>query len=111
MTAAVAASATVTALIVRKGVHKKISFMLDALEDGETNVRFSERMRPGRGLNKTLNRIRTIFRKERHQIMEQEKYYGQMLDNVKTGVIVSAVKGEEVLYCNKRALSLLGFHP
>jgi len=109
MTAAVAASATVTALIVRKGVHKKISFMLDALEDGETNFRFSERMRPGRGLNKTLNRIRTIFRKERHQIMEQEKYYGQMLDNVKTGVIVSAVKGEEVLYCNKRALSLLGF--
>ena len=61
----------------------------------------------GRDFNKTLNRLRTIFDKERHEISEQERYYGQMLDHVQTGVMV--VDDGMVSYCNKMASLLLGF--
>jgi len=106
---AAALSALVTAIHMSRSTQKKVTYMLDALEDKETNFRFSEAKPLGRKLNNTLNRIRSIFQKETAEISERERYYGEMLDNVKTGVIVSDVKTEEVMYCNKRALSLLGF--
>ena len=37
---AVVASVVATALIVRRNDARKVSFMMDALEDGETNFRF-----------------------------------------------------------------------
>ena len=40
---------------------KKVAYMMDALEDGELNFRFKESNR----FNRTLNRIRTIFEKQR----------------------------------------------
>ena len=81
--------------------------MLDALEDKELNFRFDERRLIGRRFNKTLNRLRGIFDKERHEIIEQEKYFGLMLDHVKTGVVVVEDSGR-VNYCNNTALALLG---
>ena len=81
--------------------------MLDALEDKELNFRFDEKRLRGRKFNKTLNRLRNIFDKERHEIIEQEKYFGLMLDHVKTGIAVIDQDGR-VNYCNKTALSLLG---
>ena len=81
--------------------------MLDALEDKELNFRFDEHRLIGRQFNKTLNRLRGIFDKERHEIIEQEKYYGLMLDHVKTGVAVIEPDGR-VNYCNNTALALLG---
>ena len=73
--------------------------MLDALEDKELNFRFDERRLRGRKFNKTLNRLRNIFDKERHEIIEQEKYFGLMLDHVKTGIAVIEKDGR-VTYCN-----------
>ena len=81
--------------------------MLDALEDKELNFRFDEKRLVGRRFNKTLNRLRGIFDKERHEIIEQEKYFGLMLDHVKTGVVVVEDSGR-VNYCNNTALTLLG---
>ena len=81
--------------------------MLDALEDKELNFRFDEKRIRGRQFNKTLNRLRNIFDKERHQIIEQEKYFGLMLDHVKTGIAVVEDDGR-VAYSNNTALSLLG---
>ena len=81
--------------------------MLDALEDKELNFRFDEKRLFGRRFNRTLNRLRNIFDKERHEIIEQEKYFGLMLDHVRTGVVVIEQDGR-VNYCNKTALSLLG---
>ena len=81
--------------------------MLDALEDKELNFRFDERRLQGRKFNRTLNRLRNIFDKERHEIIEQEKYFGLMLDHVKTGVVVVDENGR-VNYCNNTALALLG---
>ena len=85
----------------------KVSYMLDALEDKELNFRFDEKRLFGRQFNRTLNRLRNIFDKERHEIIEQEKYFGLMLDHVRTGVVVIEQDGR-VNYCNKTALSLLG---
>ena len=48
---------------------KKVAYMMDALEDGELNFRFQENSK----FNRTLNRIRTIFEKQR-QAHEQDSW-------------------------------------
>lgn len=58
-TAAVAAA--VAAVVTRCRDIRKVAYMMDALEDGELNFRFRESNR----LNRTLNRIRTIFERQR----------------------------------------------
>ena len=85
----------------------KVAYMLDALEDKELNFRFDESRFIGRNFNKTLNRLRNIFDNERKEIIEQEKYFGMMLDHVRTGVAVIEKDGR-VNYCNQTALTLLG---
>ncbi|MBR4838028.1 MAG: HAMP domain-containing histidine kinase [Bacteroidales bacterium] len=55
--AAVVLTAVVTAWLVRKQDTRKVSFMMDSLEDGEMNFRF----RDNSNLNRALNRIRGIF--------------------------------------------------
>ena len=105
--AAVVISSVITSLLTSRKMRRKVSDMLDALEDKELNFRFDEKSIRGRKFNKTLNRLRNIFDKERHEIIEQEKYFGLMLDHVKTGVAVIEEDGR-VNYCNSTALSLLG---
>ena len=104
---AVAMTAAVTFLLTSRKMRRKVSYMLDALEDKELNFRFDERRMAGRKFNRTLNRLRNIFDKERHEIIEQEKYFGMMLDHVRTGVAVIEKDGR-VNYCNQTALTLLG---
>ena len=48
---------------------RKVAYMMDALEDGELNFRFKDSNR----FNRTLNRIRTIFEKQR-QAHEQDSW-------------------------------------
>lgn len=105
--AAVAMTAAVTFLLTSRKMRRKVAYMLDALEDKELNFRFDEHRLAGRKFNRTLNRLRNIFDKERHEIIEQEKYFGMMLDHVRTGVAVIEKDGR-VNYCNQTALTLLG---
>ena len=105
--AAVVITAVVTSLLTSLKMRSKVDYMLDALEDKELNFRFDEKRLRGRKFNKTLNRLRNIFDKERHEIIEQEKYFGLMLDHVKTGIAVVEKDGR-IAYCNNTALSLLG---
>ena len=104
------ATALVVAILVyvltTKHLKDKTTYMLDALEDNETNFRFNEDSFWGRGFNQALNRLHRLFDKERQHISEQERYYGQMLDHVQTGIIT--VTDSRVTYHNKTALSLLG---
>lgn len=102
-----AVTAVATALMTSRRVRRKVAYMLDALEDKELNFRFDESRIVGRRLNKTLNRLKNIFDKERHEIIEQEKYFGLMLDHVRTGVVVVEANGR-IGYCNSTALNLLG---
>ena len=101
------ASAAATSFVTSRKMRAKVTYMLDALEDKELNFRFDERRLRGRKFNRTLNRLRGIFDKERHEIIEQEKYFGLMLDHVKTGIAVIEKDGR-VAYCNNTALDLLG---
>ena len=105
--AAVVITAAVTSFLTSRKMRGKVAYMLDALEDKELNFRFDEKRWRGRKFNKTLNRLRNIFDKERHEIIEQEKYFGLMLDHVKTGIAVVEKDGR-VAYCNNMALGLLG---
>ena len=105
--AAIVISSAVTSFVTSKKMRAKVTYMLDALEDKELNFRFDERRLRGRKFNRTLNRLRNIFDKERHEIIEQEKYFGLMLDHVKTGIAVVEKDGR-VAYCNNTALNLLG---
>ena len=82
-------TAVLTSLWTSGKMRRKVSYMLDALEDKELNFRFDESRLIGRQFNKTLNRLRSIFDKERHEIIEQEKYFGLMLDHVRTGVVAT----------------------
>lgn len=56
----------VTAWLVRRHDTQKVSFMMDALEDGEMNFRFQEKS----PMNRALNRIRGIF--ERRDAASEE---------------------------------------
>ena len=69
VTAAVVITSVVVAVCMRKRDNKRLSFMLDALEDGELNFRF----RDTNSFNRTLNRIRSLFERQR-QAGEQESW-------------------------------------
>ena len=62
-------AAAVAALRPRRKDIRKVAYMMDALEDGELNFRFKDSNR----FNRTLNRIRTIFEKQR-QAHEQDSW-------------------------------------
>lgn len=104
-------SAIVSGAFYSYKARRKVSYILDALEDKETNFRFDERTLFYRKFHRTLNRIRTIFEKEKQEINEQERYYGQMLDRVKTGIVVVEENKRfsgRILYCNSSALNIIG---
>ena len=98
----------ITSLATTDKVQRKVNYMLDALEDSETNFRFGRGNLFSRSLNSTLNRLRDIFDKETRHIRESESYYARMLDNVSTGVVVVERGTGRVLYSNRMARSLLG---
>ena len=62
-------TATIAVLRTRRRDIKKVSYMMDALEDGELNFRFRDNSR----FNRTLNRIRTIYEKQA-QAREQDSW-------------------------------------
>ena len=61
--------AVIATIQTRRRDIRKVAFMMDALEDGELNFRFQEKNK----FNRTLNRIRTIFEKQR-QAHEQDSW-------------------------------------
>ena len=100
-------TAIITSYLTSRRMRRKVSYMLDALEDKEYNFHFGEKGFFAKRFNVSLNRLRNLFDQERKEISAQEKYYGLMLDHVKTGVIVIEQNGR-VNYSNKTALELLG---
>ena len=61
--------AVIATIRTRHQYIKKVAYMMDALEDGELNFRFQDKNK----FNRTLNRIRTIFEKQR-QAHEQDSW-------------------------------------
>ncbi len=96
----------VTRAMVRRKIIGKIDFMSDALDSGESAFRYSEDHWLDRRLNKSLNRLRSIFEAEKSDIRERERYFGIMLDHVQSGVIV--IDGDKIDYSNVIARGFLG---
>lgn len=62
-------AAVIATIRTRRKDIKKVAYMMEALEDGELNFRFQDKNK----FNRTLNRIRTIFEKQR-QAHEQDSW-------------------------------------
>ena len=62
-------AAVIATVRTRRRDIRKVAYMMDAMEDGELNFRFRDKNR----FNRTLNRIRTIFEKQR-QAHEQDSW-------------------------------------
>jgi len=69
---AIVVTIVVTRYVVRRNDTKKVSFMMDALEDGELNFRF----RDNSAMNHALNRIRGIF--ERRNAVNEEASWSKL---------------------------------
>ena len=69
LVAAAIAAAVIAAVRTRRKDIRKVAYMMDALEDGELNFRFKDSNK----FNRTLNRIRTIFERQR-QAHEQDSW-------------------------------------
>lgn len=96
----------VTRAMARRKIIGKIDFMSDALDSGESAFRYSEDHWSDRRLNRSLNRLRSIFEAEKSDIRERERYFGIMLDHVQSGVIV--IDGDKIDYSNVIARGFLG---
>ena len=81
---AVVAAILVTRYLVRRNDTKKVSYMMDALEDGELNFRF----RDNSAINRALNRIRGIF--ERRNAVNEEASWSKLF-RVMTHEIMNTV--------------------
>ena len=81
---AVVAAIVVTRYLVRRNDTKKVSYMMDDLEDGELNFRF----RDNSALNRALNRIRGIF--DRRNAVNEEASWSKLF-RVMTHEIMNTV--------------------
>ena len=77
-------SVLITALVVRRKDSNKVNYMMDALEDGETNFRF----RNNSALNRALNRFRGIIDK---QSVQNESVSWSKLFRVMTHEIMNTI--------------------
>lgn len=82
--AACGIAALVASLVVRKQDSNKVNYMMDALEDGETNFRFSKNS----AINRALNRYRNIFER---QSMRNETESWNKLFRVMTHEIMNTI--------------------
>ncbi|MBR4390906.1 MAG: HAMP domain-containing histidine kinase [Bacteroidales bacterium] len=81
---AVAVAIVISVWLTRKHDTKKVSYMMDALEDDELNFRFQETS----SLNRALNRIRGIF--ERRSAINEEASWSKLF-RVMTHEIMNTV--------------------
>ena len=88
---------------------RKVIFMLDAIENNDTAIHFSETAETAdaRLVNRALNRVAHILYNVKSETAQQEKYYELILDCVNTGILVLNDTGA-VYQKNSEALRLLG---
>ncbi|MBE6281243.1 MAG: HAMP domain-containing histidine kinase [Bacteroides sp.] len=87
---------------------RKITFLLDAIENDDPAIHFYEKVKDGESLqvNVMLNRIAKILYNVKIETAQREKYYELILDFVETGIVVLNGKGA-VIQKNRKAMELL----
>ena len=90
---------------------RKVLFMLDAIENNDNAIHFSETedTSDARLVNRALNRVAHILYNVKSETAQQEKYYELILDCVNTGILVLNDSGA-VYQKNSEALRLLGLN-
>lgn len=93
----------------RRHTHKLL-FLLEAIENNDTSIRFSEPDRcdkePEHSVNAALNRLATMLHHIKQQTAQQEKYYELILECAGSGILVINRRGD-VCQKNSEALRLL----
>lgn len=84
----------------------KVTFLFNAIDNLDFSFNFPEQGRD-KLINESLNRIRRILETARHEAIERERYYEQIINAVSTGIMVVDERGC-VLQHNDAALRLLG---
>ena len=84
---------------------RKITFLLDAIENDDPAIHFYEKVKDGESLqvNVMLNRIAKILYNVKIETAQREKYYELILDFVETGIVVLNSKGA-VIQKNRKAM-------
>ena len=88
---------------------RKVLFMLDAIDNNDTAIHFSETdgNEDSRLINRSLNRVARILYNVKSETAQQEKYYELILDCVNTGIVVLNDNGA-IYQKNNEAQHLLG---
>lgn len=89
---------------------RKLLFLLEAIENNDTNIRFTEPDRrdkePEHSVNTALNRLAAMLHHIKQQTAQQEKYYELILECAGSGILVINRRGD-VCQKNSEALRLL----
>lgn len=85
----------------------KVTFLLNAIDNGDYAFRYPEEKKGDAMVNKALNRIKKILQHARDEQIEKEKYFEQILDAVDTGVLVVDEERGLALRSNRAARRLL----
>ena len=89
---------------------RKLLFLLEAIENNDTSIRFTEPGRhdkePEHSVNEALNRLATMLHRIKQQTAQQEKYYELILECAGSGILVINRRGD-ICQKNSEALRLL----
>ena len=100
-----------TWLLIRRNRRNRnrIKFLSEAVAGGDFSFTFPEqgRRRGDRVLAESLNRIRDMLNRTRQETIDKERYYAQILENVRTGIVAFDEQGF-VTQTNKAAAALFG---
>ena len=89
---------------------EKISYFFNAVENEDSTLYFSETIqhRSTKELNTSLNRVNRLIQDVKLRNREQEQYYGTLLEQVATGIVVINENGN-ILQANSSAKKLLNY--
>ena len=98
-------------LLVRRNrrINNRIKFLSEAVAGGDFSFTFPEGdpRRSDRVLAASLNRIRDMLSRTRQETIDKERYYAQILENVRTGIVAYDEQGF-VTQTNRAAAELFG---
>lgn len=91
-------------------VPRELSYFLDAVENEDSTLFFSEDVghEPTKKMHESLNRLNRLIQEVKLSSREQERYYGILLEQVSTGIVVVNDKGN-ILLANRAAKELLNY--
>ncbi|WP_421917983.1 sensor histidine kinase [Marinifilum sp.] len=89
--------------------HKQIDFFIKAIKNEDTSLRFPEKSgnKIINELHRSLNELNGILQQVQTKSRIKEKYFGEILQNISTGVIVLS-ENTHITDVNSAALELLG---